>query len=563
MNSFTPYAIPFFLSALVPVLLAIFSWKLRQFKGIFAFYLVLLLGGSWALVSGLDTLTADPSLKLFYMQMKITTGALVPVCWLLVTFTLVGKRYLLKGYWVALMMVIPLVSIGLAWTITYHTLLRYDFSVDMNHLFPVIVFKNGPWWFVHIFYGYLISAGSVAILISALRDSRSLYGRQAITLLICIIIPAIPEVLFSMLVSPVPGFNFTPATYSIICVLLGWALYRYQLFDLAPIARDTLIETIQDLMLVFDTNNRLVDFNPAARQNPDLQFGLSLGNPMEQVFAAYPELLKASLDDGLEKYEIETSTNGVTNFYNLEVTHLTINHAYGSLGRLFLLRNTTVEKNATEELRLANEQLQNKLVEIEQLQTILRDEAVRDRLTGLYNRRYLDETLQREVARVERSGGKLSVVMLDIDHFKNVNDNFGHKSGDVMLQHLGRMLQAYIRSSDIACRYGGEEFALVLPGMTMAKTYQRIEELRHAFEKLELNCGEATLQATFSAGIAIYPDHAATGEDLLHLADQALYQAKTAGRNCVKVYESPYPFTFTRYPKTENLVKVKELTFLK
>jgi diguanylate cyclase (GGDEF)-like protein len=102
-----------------------------------------------------------------------------------------------------------------------------------------------------------------------------------------------------------------------------------------------------------------------------------------------------------------------------------------------------------------------------------------------------------------------------------------------------------------------------MPGMSMVKTYQRIEELRHAFEKLELNCGGVALQATFSAGIAIYPEHAVTGDELLHLADQALYQAKTAGRNCVKVYESPYPFTFTRYPKTENLVKVKELTFLK
>ena len=153
--------------------------------------------------------------------------------------------------------------------------------------------------------------------------------------------------------------------------------------------------------------------------------------------------------------------------------------------------------------------------------------------------------------------------MLDIDHFKNVNDTFGHQVGDVMLQHLGRMLKDYTRNSDIACRYGGEEFALVMPGMSMAKTYQRIEELREAFERIKLNCGGVALQATFSAGIAIYPDHAVTGEELLHLADQALYQAKTAGRNCVKVYDKPTIYNFTRYTKTENLHKVKEFNLTK
>lgn len=562
MQYFTPYAIPLFLASLVPFSVAIYSWKFRQFKGIFSFNLVLILAGTWALVAGFDTLTADASLKLFFMQMKIAIGALLPVSWLTMTLSLVGKRYLLKSYWLALLLIIPLVSIGLTFTIQYHNFLRYDFSVDTSGPFPVLDFKNGPWWFVHLCYGYLTQAISIAFLANTLRDSRSVYARQAITLLFCIFIPAIPDFLFNMVVSPVSGFNFTPATFSLACLLLGWALSRYQLFDLSPIARDTLMETIQDVMLVFDTHNRLVDFNPAARKTPDLQFALVLGTPIEKVFGAYPQLLKASLDENLETYEIETPGNGFSNCYNLEITHLTSKPEGLPLGRLFLLRNTTAQKKANEELRLANEQLQAKLVEIEQLQAKLRDDAIRDRLTGLYNRRFLDETLQREVSKVERSGGYLSVVMLDIDNFKSVNDTFGHKTGDIMLRNLGRMLQEHTRSTDIACRYGGEEFALVMPGMRLETVYQRVEELRLAFEKIKLTCDEVTVDATFSAGIAVYPEHAVTCDELLHLADQALYQAKTAGRNCTRVCENLTPFNLKLYNKTEKLLKLKEFTHL-
>ncbi len=226
------------------------------------------------------------------------------------------------------------------------------------------------------------------------------------------------------------------------------------------------------------------------------------------------------------------------------------------------MRNVTAQKVAAEELRLANEQLQAKLVEIEQLQGKLRDDAIRDCMTGLYSRRYLDETLQREVATVNRGSGYLSLVMLDIDNFKNINDSFGHKTGDVILQNLGRLLQEQTRSSDIACRYGGEEFVLVMPGSRVENAYQLVEQLRLAFGNIKVTCGETTLQATFSAGIAVYPVHAVTADELLPLADHALYQAKTAGRNCVKIYESSQPFHFKPYDNAEKLLGLNEYDLL-
>ncbi len=560
MPGFTIYAVPLFLAAFISYLLGFYSWRLRQFKGIVPFCLVILLCGTWALVAGLDTLTGDLELKIFYLQVRISVAALAPTCWLAMTSILVGKQHIIKGYWLALLLLLPLVILGLVWTMGQHTLLRYSFEINNSGPFPVLLFKNGPWFYVHVIYGYLVQATSVAFLIHALRDTRNLYYRQAITMLLCVFLPAVPDFLFNLNISPVRGFNFTPATFSIAGILMAWALFRYQLFDLAPIARSTVIETVQDLMLVFDPHNRLVDYNQAAQNSFKPEVVLAIGLPMGQVFKASPDLQQKSQEETIERAEIRLDDSGRPQFYELVVTPLKSNQAR-PLGRLFLLRNITDQKQVAAELSLAHEQLQARLVEIELLQSKLRDDAIRDRLTGLYNRRYLDETLHREIAGVARTGGYLSLVMIDIDHFKNINDTFGHKTGDIMIQALSALLQDQTRVSDIACRYGGEEFVLVMPEISIERAYERVEQLRITFEALQVNLGDATLRSTFSAGIAVYPEHAVTGEELMHLADQALYQAKTGGRNCVKIYESQTPFRFEPYENAGELLGQAEYKF--
>jgi diguanylate cyclase (GGDEF)-like protein len=126
--------------------------------------------------------------------------------------------------------------------------------------------------------------------------------------------------------------------------------------------------------------------------------------------------------------------------------------------------------------------------------------------------------------------------------------------GDTVLQALSKLLQEQTRASDITCRYGGEEFVLVMPGIRIERAYQRAEQFRRAFEALQITAGETVFHSTFSAGLAVYPDHAVTGEELLQLADQALYKAKTSGRNCVRMYRKPIPFPFEPYEKAEQML---------
>jgi diguanylate cyclase (GGDEF)-like protein len=162
----------------------------------------------------------------------------------------------------------------------------------------------------------------------------------------------------------------------------------------------------------------------------------------------------------------------------------------------------------------------------------LADQSLRDSLTGLYNRRYAEETLERELARAKREAAALSVVMLDLDHFKRFNDEFGHDAGDTALREAATVLSESVRTSDVVSRVGGEEFLLILPGASLEATLQKSDTMRQKLKGLELfHRGHRLPPLTFSAGVAAYPANGETPEALLRAADTALYEAKHAGRD--------------------------------
>ncbi|HEV2423349.1 MAG TPA: diguanylate cyclase [Terriglobia bacterium] len=169
----------------------------------------------------------------------------------------------------------------------------------------------------------------------------------------------------------------------------------------------------------------------------------------------------------------------------------------------------------------------------------LREEAIRDPLTGLFNRRYLEEVLGRELRRARHGDQHLSVLMLDLDHFKNFNDLHGHAAGDAVLKEVGMLLDSHTRREDVVCRYGGEEFVLILPGAPLSVSLRRADDLRQAVRECSPEWqGKALGSLTVSTGIACCPEHGTTPEELLGAADQAMYRAKREGRDCVVVYEA-------------------------
>lgn len=168
------------------------------------------------------------------------------------------------------------------------------------------------------------------------------------------------------------------------------------------------------------------------------------------------------------------------------------------------------------------------------LRETLRSQSIRDPLTGLFNRRYLEESLERELHRARRNQHSVGIIMLDVDHFKQFNDTFGHEAGDLLLQELGLLLQRYTRGVDIACRYGGEEFLLLLPEASLDATQQRAEQLREEVKQLKVHHHRQSIgPITLSLGVAILPEHGVTAKSVIQAADTALYRAKAEGRDRV------------------------------
>jgi len=193
---------------------------------------------------------------------------------------------------------------------------------------------------------------------------------------------------------------------------------------------------------------------------------------------------------------------------------------------------------AREQVRLREQDLSRQLEEIHLLQDQLKEQANRDPLTGLYNRRYMDAILARELSRCAREGQPLSVIMMDIDHFKKINDTHGHLAGDAVLVNLAALLESQARASDVVCRFGGEEFLLLLPNMAHDNALARAERWRVEFGQTSTQAGGRQVRATLSIGIASFPQHADAPSELIRYADMALYQAKAQGRNQVVLYQA-------------------------
>ena len=234
--------------------------------------------------------------------------------------------------------------------------------------------------------------------------------------------------------------------------------------------------------------------------------------------------------------------------------------AYGEvIGNLYLGLHDAPQASdevPNEDLRLlasmASDQIALALANLK-LRATLQHQSTRDPLTQLYNRRYLLEAFERELSRSLRSKKSVALLALDIDNFKRYNDSNGHDAGDHVLREFGAMLRQTIRGSDIACRYGGEEFVLLLPDSSPVGAERRAEDLRRKTAAMALDFrGQQLGQITVSIGVACFPDHADSAEGVLAVADAALYRAKGQGRNCVALAarESDSPPTLTEVPRS-------------
>jgi diguanylate cyclase (GGDEF)-like protein/PAS domain S-box-containing protein len=296
----------------------------------------------------------------------------------------------------------------------------------------------------------------------------------------------------------------------------------------------------------------IIDVNPSFCSMLGTSAKDAIGAPIDRFFPAEEmtlvgDRLKTLSDPALESTEIETQairTDGETLW--LHWTATAVETRSGDVDYFLVMFEDVSERRSTEDsLRSAYAELEGlvaqRTAELRSANERLATQAISDPLTGLYNRRYLADFVERELSRTRRSGHKTVFAMIDIDHFKHVNDTFGHEAGDDVLRALSVFLRAQIRQEDLAFRYGGEEFLLVLPCATFDGIPGRIEKIREQITHVTVEHLHHPLPPlTLSIGVAIYPDHGDSADEVIRCADAALYLAKEGGRNRV-VYHARTP----------------------
>ncbi len=526
---FPGYAIVLILAVLFACGSAALAWPRRNARGGTAFVLMMAATATWELFRVLEAVAVLPDAKIFWARFEYFGIATVPVLWFLFTRQYSRRDHARAGLGPAWLWIVPALTLVLVFSNEYHGWLWADIQPASGEPGAHLVYIHGVGFWIAAVYSYLLILLGTLVLAGAILRRKAVNRRQAISLLAGAIITWIANLAYLSGLSPVPGLDPTPFTFILTGVIYVYTLYRYRLFDLVPVSRHTLLDNMIEGVLVLDNEHRIADINSAAMRFLGLSGDSSIGADAPMLLGSWPQLLQYCDSPGETRGEIYVLGR------HLDVRAVPLHESSRRRhGLLLVLRDISNHWVAEEALRDANARLQAHVAEIEALQVKLQEQAIRDSLTGLFNRRYLEETLQREIARSDRSGRPLGIVMIDIDHFKELNDAHGHRAGDVALQALGALLAANTRGGDVACRYGGEEFVLALPGTTLEVARERAERLRQAVEALRVEHEGTLLSMTISAGIAAYPAHGERVDQVLDNADQALYQAKNNGRNhCV------------------------------
>lgn len=294
--------------------------------------------------------------------------------------------------------------------------------------------------------------------------------------------------------------------------------------DLIPIARDIVMDHIPELVIVLDAHDRVLDVNPITEKWLGKSKDEIIGQDPLVVFYHWPQMLNRMLFSTEEtRQEIEIPSNPPAAL-ELVVTPIFDKQTNQLNGRVIVAHDITERKHLENNLnRLAKK---------------LQEQAIRDPLTGIFNRRFLAESLDKEIAQATRENNPVSIIMMDVDYFKKFNDTHGHKCGDVVLQDLANFLVENSRQGDIVCRYGGEEFVILMPNASQVDAFERAEKWKNEYDSKILSFEGKELYIKFSAGVATFPSHGKDGEAILRAADDALYQSKSNGRNKVTLYKS-------------------------
>ncbi len=527
MNLDLVYEIVYLFTMLITAWAASAIWHRRSGPGGLALFIMMLAILEWNFCGFMEVFSGSPAGNIFWSRIGYLGSWTAQPLFLIFVLGYTQHQKWVTPRKIALLFIMPVITILLVMTNDLHHQIWSGFIPSPE---GHVTYLHGAWFWVSVVYINAVMLLGTTLLLRFIRHTRELYRYQNLWLLLASIFPWVGFGLYVSPINPLPSLDITAISFAATGAVLVYIIARLNFLDIVPVAREFLVDHMLDGLLMLDYHNRVVDINPAALKIFDLQPNSKwIGLPVSELLPT---------DSGLEiqlkgpdKLAIEWEQTGPEpRFYDIQLLPLSAqpNHL---AGRLIILRDITPRKNIERALSQANRELEEKLLLIEGLKDELREQSIRDALTGLFNRRYIEEIFTREVARAQRSDSPLSVVIVDLDHFKEINDRYGHTCGDDLLRAMGIAFQTHFRGGDIACRYGGDEFMVIMPESAAADAFQRIESFRLLCNGMLQERSAGLPPVTFSAGVASYPAHAANTPELFRIADQTLYRAKNEGRN--------------------------------
>ena len=418
-----------------------------------------------------------------------------------------------KSRWIALL-AIPFVSLVMVVTNDFHHFYYRVFEVDPVLGAPFIHQEIGIWYMIHGVFTFACMFVAFLLILSQWKETAKVYRPQVISLMCGQLIPMLTAFLYLIGFTP-PGVDPVPMVLCLSSLLYLWSINSSRLFTIMPIAKDTIFNSINDGVIVLDESNRLIEFNKACNNMFPLLNKSMFGMDFEKVWltlsgASFPFPLETAECTG----EIQLADEHSKHIYQVRTASL--QHAQNSKGLLIIFTDIT---------------------ELKRLQVQLEHQAYYDELTQIFNRRAFFQKCEQAFAEAKYASSPFTVILIDVDYFKKVNDTYGHHVGDQLLKHVVNVCQAQLKEDMLFARYGGEEFVLALKGRTGLEGEALANQLRKSVEMQPLMTTEGVIPVTFSSGVAeAAKETEETLYQLLNKADQALYSAKRGGRNQVRVY---------------------------
>ncbi len=502
-------ALPSFVGMLAALYAALNSNKYVRYPANLYFSLLSFLVAWWCMGQWAVLPWEIYSYRYFFAKLQYIGIAFAPFMWLAFALSYSGYNNWLRKYQ-ALLWILPGITVFAAFTNDYHYQLWRSFEVIPGQLASDI--EYGPWFPVYALFAYMAVLAGTIILILRIRSSSGRWP-QFIAVSIAPIFVLIANMAYLFGLNPLP-VDPTPSGFAVSSLIALTAL-RQKLFSVSLVARREIFQQLADGVIVIDHRLLIVDRNPSAQRllNNELAIGETIDTLLPAGFLGKPENESSQMKLGDQWLDIRFSAP-----LNLN------NHSYG---RIVVIRDISKEIETQQALLSTQAQL-------EELNDKLDRMAHIDELTGLANRRRFYEQLGQAWSICQQLNNDLSVAIIDFDLFKQINDTFGHQTGDRVLSQAAQTIQKTLREEDLAARLGGEEFAILLPGTDLESALYLAEKIRKQIAKSELLTNDgAEFHMTVSIGVASLFSGSENADALISRADEALYFSKQSGRDAV------------------------------